>query len=78
MEKLRVDKPEGTGPPKETDEHRYLRETRTATVFIAWIVAVLCILGLIGVIVTGVELNKLANPGGSSDCTNSMQELGIC
>jgi hypothetical protein len=73
-----IDPPANTSrtPPHagETPEQRYARQTRTAVVFIAWVVAVVVVLTLIFGIIAGVQLGKIQNElnnGGSttnSDC----------
>jgi hypothetical protein len=50
---------------------RYARQTRNATVFMAWLIGVLAALSLIGSIITAVEIAHLSNAingGSSSNC----------
>jgi hypothetical protein len=65
-------KPTPAKPPAETDEHRYARQTRDATVFIAWIVGIGVAIMLVLGIIAGVELahlNSSSNGGGGvSNC----------
>lgn len=46
-------------PAGETLEHRYLRQTRNATVFIAVIVGIVTVIALIGIIWTATTISKL-------------------
>jgi hypothetical protein len=61
----------------ETPELKYLRETRNATVFIAVVVGIVCVMALIGSIVVGVQLSHLnanltSGTGGvSSSCMSA-------
>lgn len=43
----------------ETLEQKYLRQTRTAAVFIAVVVGVVCALALVAAIIAGVQLAKM-------------------
>jgi len=62
----------GITPQPEDLALTYVRQTRGATVFIAWVVGIVVVLSFIGVIVTAVELSHLSNAinngGGSSNC----------
>jgi len=42
----------------ESNSEKYARQTRTAAVFVAWCVAIVMVLSLIGVIVTAVALSS--------------------
>jgi len=59
---------------RETDEHKYARQSRNANVFVAWVVGVFVLLSLIGSIYVGVMIgnavNSFNNLGGttSSNC----------
>jgi hypothetical protein len=44
----------------EPDIERYARQTRNATVFLAWVVGILVALNLAAVILVGVQLSKIA------------------
>lgn len=56
----------------ETPEQRYARQTRTAVVFIAWVVGVVVVLTLIFGIIAGVQLGKIQNElNNSGSATNS-------
>lgn len=43
----------------EAPELKYMRETRNAVVFIAWVVSIVCVISLILGIVAGVQLAKV-------------------
>lgn len=55
--------PTSTNPalmrPIETVEQKYARQTRNATTFIAWCVAIFTALALIGLILVGVQIAKV-------------------
>jgi cobalamin biosynthesis Mg chelatase CobN len=56
----------------ETLEHRYLRQTRNATVFIAVIVGIVTVIALIGIIWTATTISKLDSElDGSSNLFNT-------
>jgi hypothetical protein len=60
----------------ETESLRYQRQTRNATVFIAWVVGVLVALSIIFGIIAGVQLAKIntnltgGGSGGSTSCVS--------
>lgn len=64
----------------EAPELRYMRETRNAVVFIAWVVGIVCVISLILGIVAGVQLAKvnsqLSNLGGGTSSSNCMSHGG--
>lgn len=64
----------------ETLEQRYLRQTRTAVVFIAVVVGVVCALALAAAIVTGVQLAKmsteLSNLNGAATSSGCLSQGG--
>ncbi len=65
--------------PAETPEQKYMRETRNAVTFIAVVVGVLVVLGLIGTIIMGVQLAKLnqsLNNGGGGGGVSNCMSLG--
>jgi hypothetical protein len=45
---------------KETDEHLYARQTRNATVFMAWIVGIFTVFSVVVGIVAAIALTHLA------------------
>lgn len=56
----------------ETDEHKYARQTRNAVVWIAWIVVLSAVAGLILGIVAVVNTNHaLSVIDGQATCSNS-------
>jgi hypothetical protein len=59
--------------PAEEDMHKYARQTRTATVWIAWIVGIVFTLSVIGGIIAAVQLNKASN---QIDSVYNCQSLG--
>jgi hypothetical protein len=66
---------------KETDEHKYARQTRTATCFIAWVVAVLTLFSVIAGIYVAVTIGSLVasttgGGGGSGFDIYNCQSLG--
>jgi hypothetical protein len=68
-----------TAKPGETLEQKYMRETRNAVTFIAVIIGVLVVLGLIGTIIMGVQLAKLnnnLNGGGGGGISNCLSQGG--
>ncbi len=71
----------GTSRRPETDERKYARQTRTATVFIAWVVGIYAALTLVFVIIGVVELVALAHAlagasSGFSDITGGCASTG--
>jgi hypothetical protein len=61
----------------ESPELSYLRQTRNATVFIAVVVGIVCVLTLVGAIVVGVQLSNLnANLRGGGGAASSCASLG--
>jgi uncharacterized membrane protein SpoIIM required for sporulation len=70
----------GPRPPREPESNseKYARQTRTAAVFVAWCVAIVMVLSLVGVIITANVMNKVANDltGGSGGSTPTCQSQG--
>lgn len=64
----------------ETPELRYMRQTRTAVVFIAVVVGIVCVLSLVGAIVMGVQLAKvntqLSNLSGNNTSSSNCLSQG--
>lgn len=64
----------------ETPELRYMRQTRNATVFIAVVVGVVCVLSLAGLIIAGVQLSsvrsQLNNLNGTTTNSSSCASQG--
>jgi hypothetical protein len=46
---------------EETDEHKYARQTRTATVFIAWVVGILTLFSVIAGIYIAVTIGHVVS-----------------
>ena len=63
-------------PPKwkdETDEHKYARHTRNATVFIAWLLGISTAVGIVLSILAVIDLGKTShalNPTPTATCYN--------
>jgi hypothetical protein len=65
--------------PKETIEQTYMRQTRNAVSFIAWIVGIIVVANLIlGIIVAKQisDLNNAVSGGGSGVTPNCMSQGG--
>ena len=64
---------------RETDEHKYARQTRTATCFIAWVVAVLTLFSVIAGVYIAVTIGHFVSNttgGGGGSGIYSCQSLG--
>ncbi len=62
--------------PAETLEQKYMRQTRTAVVFIAVIVGVMCVLILVGAIAVEKVNTQLSNLSGTSTSSSNCLSQG--
>jgi hypothetical protein len=76
--------PESPGEPAasaredkpETPTVKYLRETRNAVVFIAWLLSVVTILGIAGAVVVAVHVHNENSPPSASCASQGGTEAG--
>jgi hypothetical protein len=66
----------GTATTTETAALKYARQTRTAAVFVAWVVGIFTVSSLIGGIIMGVSLIHAVNNSNGGGSTSNCASLG--